>query len=59
MESEFRNSNACTKNEPRRDPNSLNAQPWLDEHRIKVDIVGAARPAAPLLPHSLAAHGQR
>jgi hypothetical protein len=39
MESEFVNSNASTKNEPRRDPNSLNAQPWLDEHMIKVDTV--------------------
>jgi hypothetical protein len=39
MESEFVNSNASTKNEPRRDPNSLNTQPWLDKHGIKVDTM--------------------
>jgi hypothetical protein len=35
MQCEFVNSTAIIKNEPRRDPNSPNAQPWLDEQMMK------------------------
>jgi hypothetical protein len=35
MQSEFVNSTAIINNEPRRDPKSPNAQPWLDEQMMK------------------------